>query len=453
VIPFVVMAVAIGLLRLAGALGAPFLDDWMLATRLGLAVMFLYTGLAHFGRERRDLIRMVPPALPFPALLVTVTGIAQLVLAVLLMWPDTAPAAGLALMVLLIVMFPANIHAARTGESIGGRPHAPFAIRLPLQVVWIGLVWWSAACRSCWWGDAGDPSRPVVHTTDLHRFVDLALPSGALDTTCAGLDRYFGGASPGLEAYRRKYDVGPAELCAAILRTPERYVALADQASRLDSVAQSVSAAFTRFRLIYPEARIVPVYLVVGNGISGGTTTLGRRPVILIGAELAAKTAGLERTILHELMHVQQRYPAWGAMTGGPEFLRGTLLRHAIKEGAADFLVELVLGGGEGAWRGTREAWAAPREAELWREFRGEMHGKDYSGWLYNGWNRTNLSDRPPDMGYYMGYAIARSYYENAADKAAAVRDMLTIRDFDRFLARSGYQERWREGPRDRYVD
>ncbi len=450
-IPFAVMALAIGLLRLAGALGAPFLDDWMLATRLGLAVMFLYTGLAHFGRERRDLIRIVPPALPFPALLVTLTGIAQLVLAALLVWPDTAPAAGLGLMALLIALFPANIHAARTGETIGGRAHTPFALRLPLQIAWIGLVWWSAACRSCWWGDAGDPSRPLVHTTDLHRFVDLALPSGTLDTTCAGLDAYFAGASPGLLAYRRKFEVGPAELCAAILRTPERYAALADQAPRLDSVARDVAAAFTRFRALYADARIVPVYIVVGNGIAGGTTTLGRRPVILIGAELAAKTAGLERTILHELMHVQQRYPAWGAMTGGPEFLRGTLLRHAIKEGAADFLVELVLG----PWSGTREAWAAPREAELWRAFRGEMHGKDYSGWLYNGWNRggANLSDRPPDMGYYVGYAIARSYYENAPDKSAAVRDILTIRDFDRFLARSGYEDRLNERPRDRYVD
>ena len=448
-IPFTVMVAAIGLLRLAGALGAPFLDDWMIATRLGLAVMFLYTGTAHLSRERPALIRMVPPALPFPALLVTLTGVAQLLLAVLLMWPDTAPAAGLALIGLLIVMFPANIHAARTGQRFGRRAHTPFALRLPLQLVWIGLVWWSAACRSCWWGDAGDPSRPVVLTTDLHRFVDLALPSGSLDTTCSGLDAYFAGASPGLLAYRRKFAIGPDQLCAAMLRTPERYVALGDQASRLDSVARSVAVAFTRFRALYPAARIVPVYVVVGSGISGGTTTLGRRPVILVGAELTTKTAGLERTILHELMHVQQRYPAWGMMTGGPEVLRGTLLRHAIKEGAADYLVELVLG----AWNGTREAWAAPREAELWRAFRADMHGKDYSGWLYNGWNRANLSDRPPDMGYYVGYAIARSYYENASDKAAAVRDILTIRDFDRFLARSGYEERLSERPRDRYVD
>lgn len=451
-IPLVVLAVAVAALRAAGAFGAPFLDDWMVATRLGLAVMFLFTAFAHFGKERRDLVRMVPPALPAPGLLVTLTGAAQLALALLLIWPDTARGAGLALMALLVALFPANLHAARTGATSGGRPHTPPALRLPLQLLWIALLWWSAGCRTCWRGDAGDPYRPVVVTADVHRFVSFASRGGAVDTSCASLEGYFAGATPGLAAYGRKFAVGPDQLCAALRRTPERYAALADRAPSFDSVAADVAVAFMRFRGIYADARFVRVYVVVGSGVSGGTTTLGRRPVILIGAELSGKSAGLARTIVHELMHVQQEYPAWGVMTGGPERLRGTLLRHAIKEGAADFLTELVMG----PWRGTREAWAEPREAELWDEFRRDMHRRDYGRWLYNGWNRPAQGDRPPDLGYYMGYVITRSYYENAADKKQAVRDILTVRDFERFLAQSGYAERVRDlppGPRDRYVD
>lgn len=450
-IPLFVMVLAIGLLRAAGALGAPLLDDWLVATRLGLAVMFLFTGIAHFGRERADLVRMVPPSLPRPGLLVTLTGSAEIALGLLLIWPDSARWAGLLLMALLVALFPANVHAARTGATIGGRRHMPLALRLPLQLLWIGLLWWSAGCRSCWRGDAGDPRRPVLVTSDVHRFVELALPGGSVDTSCAGVEQYFAGGSPGLAAYRRKFDMGPAELCAAMRRTPERYAELPRRLAALDSAAEEVAIAFTRFRSMYPGARFVPAYVVVGSGISAGTITLGRRPVLLVGAELATRTAGLSRTIVHELMHAQQEYPSWGAMTGGPELLRGTLLRHALKEGSADFLVELALG----AWSGSREAWAGPREAELWDEFQRDMHGKDYSRWLYNGWNSRALEGRPPDVGYYIGHAITRSYYEQAADKRRAVRDILTIRDFDEFLARSGYAERVRNRPTggNRYVD
>jgi uncharacterized membrane protein len=434
--PFVVMALSIVALRVAGAFGAPFLDDWVTATRLGLAVMFLFTGMAHFSRQRADLVRMVPPRLPAPGVLVAVTGIAQVVLALLLIWPDTARGAGIALMLLLAALFPANLHAARTAHTIAGRAHTPLLLRAPLQLVWIGLLWWSAGCAACTRGDAGDPYRPIVVYDDVRRFVTLLAPGGSADTSCANVAAYFDAASPGLRGYRRKYGVGPVELCEALRRTPERYATIGEKLPGLDSVSDSVSYAFTRFRSMYPDARIVPVYIVVGNGISGGTTTLGRNPLILIGAEHIAKTTGLSRTIVHELMHVQQDYPAWGSMTGGPEFMRGTLLRHAVKEGAADFLTELVLGRATG----TREAWAEPRRAELWREFQRDMHGKDFSRWLYNGWNRAAMGDRPPDLGYYMGHEIARSYYERADDKAAAIREILTIRDFEGFLARSGYR-------------
>jgi uncharacterized membrane protein len=41
--------------------------------------MFLVTGIAHFAPPlRRDLIAIVPPRLPTPRLLVTVTGVLEL---------------------------------------------------------------------------------------------------------------------------------------------------------------------------------------------------------------------------------------------------------------------------------------------------------------------------------------------------------------------------------------
>jgi hypothetical protein len=110
-------------------------------------------------------------------------------------------------------------------------------------------------------------------------------------------------------------------------------------------------------------------------------------------------------------------------------------------EGSANLIAELVTG------TPYRNRYAESHEAELWAEFTREMHGKDYSRWLWNGGD-PRRGDRPADLGYWIGYRITNAYYERAADKARAVHDILTIRDFDRFLSESGYPEHLPSGAR-----
>ena len=85
--PFIVLTITFVVLLLVGR------GRWRWATslRIALAAMFLLTAWAHFGSMREDLIRMVPPAFPRPALVVTLTGIAELAGAVGLLVPRTAP--------------------------------------------------------------------------------------------------------------------------------------------------------------------------------------------------------------------------------------------------------------------------------------------------------------------------------------------------------------------------
>jgi uncharacterized membrane protein len=130
--------------RGVGALGWEPLGSWHTATRVGLALMFVFTAAAHFNRMRADLIRMVPPQLPNPAALVTFTGVVELAGAVGLLVPAVSRWAALGLILLLLALFPANVHAARTGLTIGGRPATALVVRLPMQLLWIGLLWWSA---------------------------------------------------------------------------------------------------------------------------------------------------------------------------------------------------------------------------------------------------------------------------------------------------------------------
>ena len=114
------MAVAITLVlgtlgaRLVGWLGVDYVDSWPQAVAVGLAAMFVMTGVAHFvPAMRRDMIAIVPPRLPAPGLLVTVTGVFELVGAAGLLYPPTRIAAAVCLFVLMLIMFPANIYASR----------------------------------------------------------------------------------------------------------------------------------------------------------------------------------------------------------------------------------------------------------------------------------------------------------------------------------------------------
>jgi uncharacterized membrane protein len=146
-IPFIVMLVSILAARGMGVLGVDSMDSWRAATRAGLAIMFGFTAAAHFNRMRPDLIRMVPGRLPRPDVLVTLTGIAELAGAIGLLVPSLARWAALGLALLLVALFPANVHAARSGVTLGGRKATPLVFRLPLQLLWIGLLGWIALSR------------------------------------------------------------------------------------------------------------------------------------------------------------------------------------------------------------------------------------------------------------------------------------------------------------------
>ena len=126
--------------RLVGSLGVDYVDSRLSAIAVVLALMFVVTGIAHFVNPlRRDLIAIVPPGLPAPALLVTITGVLELLGAVGLLYPPTRAAAAVALGVLMLVMFPANVYASRMPN-----PPKSMTTRLPLrtveQVVFVGAA-------------------------------------------------------------------------------------------------------------------------------------------------------------------------------------------------------------------------------------------------------------------------------------------------------------------------
>jgi uncharacterized membrane protein len=139
-LPFFVLVITTLALRALGVARLHPLDDWILCLRVGLALMFLFTASAHWGKRRGDLIAMVPRLFPRANLMVGLTGVLEILGAVGLLIPMTATAAAVSLAVLLIALFPANVRASRENLTIGGRPATPLPLRALLQLVFIGAL-------------------------------------------------------------------------------------------------------------------------------------------------------------------------------------------------------------------------------------------------------------------------------------------------------------------------
>jgi len=126
-----------------GALGVHAFGSWVEATRYALAVMLVFTASAHFTRLKNDLVRMMPHWVPWPRAMVYFTGVCELAGAIGLLIPSLRTAAGIALIAFFILVFPANVKAAQAEVTLGGRAATPLWLRLPMQLLFIALTWWS----------------------------------------------------------------------------------------------------------------------------------------------------------------------------------------------------------------------------------------------------------------------------------------------------------------------
>lgn len=138
--PLTVLIVASAAFWFAGRLGVTTFQHTSTILRVALGLMFFLTASAHWGKRRRDLIRMVPPIFPRPDLLVTVTGLLEILGAIGLFIPSTARAAGICLALLLLALFPANIHAAREKLTIAGRSVPGIPVRTGIQIVFVAAL-------------------------------------------------------------------------------------------------------------------------------------------------------------------------------------------------------------------------------------------------------------------------------------------------------------------------
>ncbi|RWZ52345.1 hypothetical protein EQV77_15565 [Halobacillus fulvus] len=115
--------------------------------QLGLylfAILFFFAGVTHFIYDH-GFAAMMPEWVPLKLEIVYVTGITEWLLALLLVFPQTRRAAGIATALFLVLVLPANIYAA-----IHGIP-APWSDQTNPVALWIRplfqplLIWWVLA--------------------------------------------------------------------------------------------------------------------------------------------------------------------------------------------------------------------------------------------------------------------------------------------------------------------
>lgn len=146
-IPFVVLFVVFGGLHVLRRVGVDpaALRSGPARMRVALASMFLVTGISHFTSPE-SLLVMIPDFLPLRREAVFLSGIAELAGAAGLFIPQLRRLAGLGLVAMLVVVFPANINVALNNLQIDLVPSSPVYqwARLLMQPLLVWFVAWAS---------------------------------------------------------------------------------------------------------------------------------------------------------------------------------------------------------------------------------------------------------------------------------------------------------------------
>jgi hypothetical protein len=278
-------------------------------------------------------------------------------------------------------------------------------------------------------GHAQSARQNTVFTSDIDNFwqaYDSIIKTTDRDKQISLIQAlYIDIGTDGLKAFMSARNYSAENYIRLINDYPAFWKSVRKNTLAIKSQVELIEKSMDRFRLLYPSIKPAGIYFTIGGLKSGGTTT---ENMVLIGAEMAAADTGTDASELsnwlrsvfssqlsgnivglniHEYVHTQQKKKG------------SSLLAQCLQEGSADFVAELV----------TRQKnlndymiYGQNNEPTLKLRFRNEMWRRSISNWLYNG----DKSDHP-DLGYFMGYAICRAYYNRATDKQQAIKDIIEL--------------------------
>jgi hypothetical protein len=271
---------------------------------------------------------------------------------------------------------------------------------------------------------------PTIHIEDVERFYKVYDTAGGHPTADQLQHDYIDAGSEGLHQFAKVRNISGTRIAQTLEQHPEVYSNAKRCMAVLPRVQQRLDIDLRTLSRLYPEARLPPVTIAVGRGkpVGVGSPVTG----LQIGLEALCATDWLNpdveerfvHVIAHEYAHVQQD-------TALVDDENPTVLEGSLIEGAAELVAELI--SGQVAYS-QLSASTQGREKEIETAFVADEAKTDLSQWLNN-----STLEKPGDLGYWVGYRIAKSYYQHAADKRRALREILEMKDPQALLAKSGW--------------
>lgn len=294
----------------------------------------------------------------------------------------------------------------------------------------------------------GQKNKQQVFTTDIDNFWK------AYDTIKTINDRqlqielmqtlYIDKGTYGLEVFMTLRNFDAERLVKTINEYPKFWKSIRPNTFLVKKREEEINSSLEKFRKLYPGLRQAQMYFTISAIRSGGTV---KDSIVMIGSEITTGNAATDvsefpdkrletffKTLktdyivpiaIHEYVHTQQKSEG------------KILLGQALCEGACDFITELVL---ETELQNAYILYGKEHEKQLKKQFKEEMFSEDFSNWLYNG----AKSETVGDLGYFMGYAICKAYYNSSENKEKAIEEIIELDYIDtkkvkEFLVKSKY--------------
>lgn len=295
-------------------------------------------------------------------------------------------------------------------------------------------------------------TRPTIVTSDIDLFWEaydqILSTKDSAQQHAYFQELYLDKGSPGLDGIIRARRYTPEEYLNAINNYPKFWESVRENTFKAMELGGQLDQAVKKLKTVYPDLKPAKIYFTIGALRTNGTVI---DSMLLIGAELAMgdkstvtselpdnfsyldaffKYNPIENVValnIHEYIHTQQN------AVGGYD-----LLSQSLFEGVAEFVPVIALDEPSST---PAIAFGKANNEEVRTKFESEM----FSRWIYNWiWNDMNNEFGVRDLGYYVGYAIAEKYYEQARDKKQAIKDLIELDYQDQeaveaFVDQTGY--------------
>ena len=240
---------------------------------------------------------------------------------------------------------------------------------------------------------------------------------------------YLEPASPGLKDIIEVRRYTAKEFLTAMTSYPKFWESIRENTLNVYLHEEEISSDIQKFKAVYPDLKPATIYFTVGAFRTNGTI---KNQHILIGSELAMADSNTQISELpewrqpyyraykplqnlsllctHEYVHTQQN-----------EFVEN-LLSLCLYEGIAEYVSCKVTGKASTV---PAIEFGKQNEQKVVNQFVNDLYLMSVTyNWLW-GENRNHLKVR--DLGYYIGYKIAKRYVAKSKNKQQAIKELIEL--------------------------